>query len=290
MIGRLIVVAVVLGLTLHAGRSAEVRKEFSGGVSIKGDIVFGDDLKFRSIVRGMPKAVVFLESPGGNPIVAMAIGRIIRARSFNTQITAGTCASACGLIWLAGKHRGIGPTGRVGFHAAYNNVTLQEVGAANALIGAYLNELGLSDKAIYYITQAPPTDMQWLNARDANKVGIVASLDNGPANLTTLEPGTYRRKWIDSCINATREEWTEKQLADGVIYGFCGCVAKKIMQTVTPEDLAGPSPRPKIVEAYDFCRRRACQAVPPCEGSEAMCQEFKEGLGWTAFFPLFSTR
>ena len=113
---RLIVVAVVLGLTLHAGRSAEVRKEFSGGVSIKGDIVFGDDLKFRSIVRGMPKAVVFLESPGGNPIVAIAIGRIIRARSFDTQITTGTCASACGLIWLAGKHRGIGPTGRVGFH------------------------------------------------------------------------------------------------------------------------------------------------------------------------------
>jgi hypothetical protein len=36
----------------------------------------------------------------------------------------------------------------------------------NALIGAYLNRIGLSYKAIIYITQAPPNRLRSLTARD----------------------------------------------------------------------------------------------------------------------------
>jgi hypothetical protein len=242
------------------------RDKFFGGISIKGEVVPGDDLVFKNVTNGMTNATVFLESPGGNALVAIAIGRLIRARGYYTHVTAGSCASACGLIWLGGRQRSIGSTGRVGFHAVYNAHTLQEVGTGNALVGAYLNELGLSDAAIYYITHKPPTDMQWLTASDANKVGIDAEVDHSDA--TAPEAGTYERKWVDACIEATRDEWAKKQLADNVIYGFCVCVARRIVKTATEVDLAKPSPRPKVVDAYNFCRRRGCQ-----------------GADWLAFCP-----
>ncbi len=45
---------------------------------------------------------------------------------------------------------------------------------ANALVGAYLDQLGLSLDAIAHsITSASPTDMQWLTPQDARgRLGI----------------------------------------------------------------------------------------------------------------------
>jgi hypothetical protein len=37
-----------------------------------------------------------------------------------------------------------------------------ETGMGNALAGAYMREIGLSYKAIAYITEASPYDMTWL--------------------------------------------------------------------------------------------------------------------------------
>jgi hypothetical protein len=254
-----LVVAVMVGF-IQQVHAAKFSRPYGGAIDITGEIVSGEDVRFKSIASTMPTGgIVFLESPGGNPFPAMAIGRLIRARGLNTYITAGTCASACGIIWLAGVQRGIGPTGRVGFHAAYNGVTLEQSGFANALIGAYLSQLHLSDRAIVYITHAAPNEMQWLTAADATAVGIPADLEADPSQATTPRPGTYERQWVDSCIDATREEASQKKLADGVIYGFCGCVAKRVVKTVAAADLDGPRPRPKVVAAFEYCRMLGCR-------------------------------
>jgi hypothetical protein len=52
----------------------------------------------------------------------------------------------------------MGPNAQIGFHAAYvvRSGQATELGAANALVGAYLNKLGLPDRAVVYITEAPP--------------------------------------------------------------------------------------------------------------------------------------
>jgi hypothetical protein len=42
----------------------------------------------------------------------------------------------------------------------------------NALVGAYLNQLGLSQSAVAYITISSPDNMSWLTADDAKQVGI----------------------------------------------------------------------------------------------------------------------
>jgi hypothetical protein len=129
----------VTGCLIQQVHAAEFKRN-AAGIEITGEVVPGDDARFKSIISTMPAGgFIYLESPGGSALTAIAIGRLIRARGLNTSITAGTCASACGIIWLAGVRRHIGPTGKVGFHAAYNGVTLEQSGFANALIGAYLN-------------------------------------------------------------------------------------------------------------------------------------------------------
>jgi len=262
----LAILIVILAFSRLA-EGAEIKRDYLysetgityGGISIRGEIVAGDELAFRSLAAKLTGArvIVDLESSGGNPLVAIAIGRLIRVLGYSTHVSVGYCASACGLIWLAGNQRFTGATGKVGFHAAYNSRTLQEVGAANALIGAYLNELGLSDKAIYYVTHANPTHMQWLNASDADKVGILAEV---LSDLQTTPPvGTLERKWVDYCLEAIWDERVLVQYADNVVWGFCGCVAQKIIKTTTPDEFLKPRPRPKVANAFRACRQEGCE-------------------------------
>jgi PAN domain len=146
-------------------------------ISIKGGITLGDDERFEQIALGEDKAIVFLESPGGLIQPGLQIGKLIKLRGYLTAVPEGSqCASACGLIWLAGSERLVFPGGSVGFHVAYReqdgNVT--ESGQANALVGAYLSKLGLNFSAIEYVTRAPPSSMIWLTQADADKYGIKA--------------------------------------------------------------------------------------------------------------------
>jgi len=66
------------------------------------------------------------------------------------------------------------PSALVGFHAAFieKDGVRSESGAANALIGAYLFELGLRDDAIIFATSASPDGINWLTADAANRAGI----------------------------------------------------------------------------------------------------------------------
>jgi hypothetical protein len=63
---------------------------------------------------------------------------------------------------------------KIGFHAAFavEGSALIEKGAANALVGAYLKTLELPDRAIAYITQASPRQVEWLTVIAAMHVGI----------------------------------------------------------------------------------------------------------------------
>jgi uncharacterized protein YraI len=88
----------------------------------------------------------------------------VRKHAMTTFVPAErVCASACALIWLAGKPRTAEGKAAVGFHAAYNRNTGQDSGVGNALIGAYLNELGLTAKAIVGMTSKGATEMAWLS-------------------------------------------------------------------------------------------------------------------------------
>ncbi|MDR3372324.1 MAG: hypothetical protein P4L98_01225 [Ancalomicrobiaceae bacterium] len=151
---------------------------------ISGAITQDDGPAFVDKIASVKSGAVVLDSQGGATVTAIEIGKTIRQKGFATIVPDDTlCASACALIWLAGGPRVASGTAHVGFHAAYveKNGALVESGAGNALVGAYLNGLGLSQKAIVFVTSAPPEGIEWLNQKNAGTVEI-AFTDMGATN------------------------------------------------------------------------------------------------------------
>jgi hypothetical protein len=69
------------------------------------------------------------------------------------------------------------PTSRVGFHAASTaeNPGVEVSSYGNAVVGAYLYEIGLREPAtIVYLTKACAKSMTWLTMNDAIRYGIAA--------------------------------------------------------------------------------------------------------------------
>jgi hypothetical protein len=144
-------------------------------VIVVGDLAPGDDVAFRTHVGRLTKAIVAFNSDGGNLLAGIAIGKTVRMKSFATAVLDGQrCASACAIAWLGGSPRFMGRAAYVGFHAAYVERAgrASETGVGNALLGSYLTQIGLSERAVIYITQAAPSEMTWLTLSDAEQIGI----------------------------------------------------------------------------------------------------------------------
>jgi hypothetical protein len=137
-----------------------------GLISVKGIIEPGDGATFYDFAQRVERAVVLLESPGGNVQEGISIAAEIAYRGFNTLVADGDgCHSICAIIWTSGASRYMAREAEISVHAAYRPIqqgTAQpgaaESGLANALIGAYLNEGGLSREAISYFTIARPDE------------------------------------------------------------------------------------------------------------------------------------
>jgi hypothetical protein len=104
------------------------------------------------------------------------------------------CTSACALAWLGGKERFMGANARIGFHAASvtDNSHPSASAAANAVIGAYLHEVGITDvNGIIYLTKADPQSITWLNLADAIRYRI---------SVKTFDPSQERWSWTRSAL------------------------------------------------------------------------------------------
>jgi hypothetical protein len=190
-LGKWLVLALALGLGAAPGRSATINVDRSSPattfIEITGPLELGDEKKFVSAVLSVDNAIVGLESPGGNLHAGIEIGKAIRLKGFTTYVMPdATCTSACALAWLGGTPRALSRYARIGFHAASDreqNVT----SAGNALVGSYLNYLGLPTSAIVFITAANPREIFWLTDDLAQRHGISFKLfdpddDDRPAS------------------------------------------------------------------------------------------------------------
>ncbi|MBY3249893.1 hypothetical protein HFN72_34915 [Rhizobium laguerreae] len=185
-------------------------------ISVSGTFTEGDDATFRRLAAASERAVVVVNSGGGSLHVGLEIGRAIRLRGFATAVPPDAlCASACALTWLAGAPRLLGAGSKLGFHAAYRlvNGKASEFGAANALVGVYLNQLGLNDKAVVYVTSAPPEGVEWLTAQTAASVGIGYE----PITIKAPRVSEAERQLPYDPMSATTAFYTALSAADGEI-------------------------------------------------------------------------
>ena len=147
-------------------------------IVVAGEFKEGDEKAFARLVLQIDDAVIVFVSPGGDLRAGINIGKAIRLKQFATLVMRNdACASACALAWLGGTKRLMQPGSQVGFHAAYKNQngSLRESGVGNALVGSYLNQLGLPERAVAYITSPAPESIQWLSFHDALQIGIDVS-------------------------------------------------------------------------------------------------------------------
>jgi hypothetical protein len=181
---RIVCVVVSWFLALTAAKAADiVVKPLEGGASliaIDGELELSDIDSFRAKAEPLPagRTTVEFRSKGGKLLAGIRIGAQIRAKKFNTVVPDGAqCASACALAWLGGARRFVGENSNVGFHTAYILKTgvPAESGPGNAILGAYLNQLGLSEEAILYITYAAPTSVHWMSQEEAAEYGIAVA-------------------------------------------------------------------------------------------------------------------
>jgi hypothetical protein len=147
-------------------------------IAVDGDLEFGDEKKFVDLALKIQDGFVVFSSKGGNLVAGIKIGQAIRLKGLVTFVPDHTfCASACALAWLGGQVRLMASTAAVGFHSAYlQDGKEQRVSiTANALAGAYLNSLGLPERAVVFISEAPPDGMSWLSLDNAGHHGITVS-------------------------------------------------------------------------------------------------------------------
>jgi hypothetical protein len=125
----------------------------------------------------------------------LAIGRGVKRHNFSTFVPdKAMCVSMCALIWVAGFNRYYEDHARIGFHSmadVYTDkggrvVNKTASNGGNALVGAYLYSLGLSDKAIYYMTSAEPKDLLWMNVKVAANIDLtITNWKQAHQNTTT---------------------------------------------------------------------------------------------------------
>jgi hypothetical protein len=194
--------------TVRSVTAAEIKyDETRDGIHfllIKGEIQPGDAEIFIKLANALPpgKVVVGMEGPGGGLRAGLNIGLAIHRRGYGTAAIS-ECASVCAVIWLAGTPRYFLEGAKIGFHAAYvkdDSGNFSETGHGNALVGAYLANLGLSYDAVDYLTSAAPGDMNWLTPINAGRLGIDFAfipaqhllVPNPPMPSATLRPMTPR--------------------------------------------------------------------------------------------------
>jgi hypothetical protein len=177
-------------------------------VAVDGRFEGGDEIKFRTEVGRLTKAVVVFNSDGGDLQAGIEIGKTIRLKSFATAVLNGfRCASSCAFAWLGGSPRFMDRGAQIGFHAAYtfSGGRASESGVGNALVGSYLTQIGLSETAVVYITRAAPTQLTLLTLQDAQRIGIdVLPLEQRAPPMEQRRPPAHDPpplKWDDVRIN-----------------------------------------------------------------------------------------
>lgn len=148
---------------------------------LKGDFTQGDspDLLAKEVATSGAKVITF-NSDGGNVVMAMAYGRMIRSLGLSTlQLRSSQCASACALAFVGGATRQAEP-GAIGVHQSSfspdteieGRTAVAAVQALTAQIMTYLLEMDVDPKLLQLSLSVPSDDMRYLTASEMQNFGV----------------------------------------------------------------------------------------------------------------------
>ncbi|MCP4381600.1 MAG: hypothetical protein GY798_09330, partial [Hyphomicrobiales bacterium] len=178
---RLFAASIIVGVA-----GLEIEGEPSIVVTVDGEIKPGDEATFERALKSVdrPLVLVSLNNPTGDWRTAMAIGRLVWAGEFRTLVVGARCGAPCALMWLAGRPRFAASGTDIMLQRATDTDALADTElpqadslsdpALNALVGAYLSELGLTSAAISAIAEPAPEKAVSLSSDTARRLGIAA--------------------------------------------------------------------------------------------------------------------
>lgn len=170
-------------------------------LDFSGPIVFGVKKRVREVLDAHPAITTLrLASPGGRVVEARELSQIVGARGLTT-IADGNCASACTVVFMAGRDRVITPASTLGFHRYRSPDKEQLEAEENMTIDRrYFSTRGLPD---WFIDRAftTPNSTMWRPTREEMRLARVITAevgDDGRRIAVTGEPGPEmpaEREW-----------------------------------------------------------------------------------------------
>jgi hypothetical protein len=137
--------------------------------------------------RGDYIKTVVLNSPGGSVTDALAMGRLIRARKFVTEVEAGKyCASSCPLVFFGGIERRAGDRAAIGVHqvAVVGGQPRDEMSIAqniSAQCQRYLGDMGVSLQVWVQAMETPHDRLLIFRPDELRSLNIVTEAALSPA-------------------------------------------------------------------------------------------------------------
>ncbi len=148
-----------------------------------------------------PVRTIVFDRPGGSVSGALAMGRLIRSRGYDTALEKDyqeellfndgmrdialntVCASACSLAFLGGKNRLVDRDARYGVHQFYSKGSGAGEAAAQVTMTAlalYLEEMGVSRRLLDLSSLVAPEGVLWLTSDEMR----VLRVDNSEPELS----------------------------------------------------------------------------------------------------------
>jgi hypothetical protein len=136
--------------------------ERADDLRLSGEVTYGLADRLTRELDAHPDIIrVQLESGGGDISEAQRVAKIISEHQLDTVVS-GDCASACTVMFVAGKHRSMGKDAHLGFHAAKSEDPTEHV------VGSFrkaFSPFGLDKTFIDRVDSTKPPAM-WYPTRD----------------------------------------------------------------------------------------------------------------------------
>jgi hypothetical protein len=137
--------------------------------------------------RGVMRAAVYLNSPGGSLVESMALGRVFRQHGFATVVgardattgglIAGVCYSACPFAFAGGIRRQLAAGSVLGVHRAENRTPVPDEAGFQQHVAHdtkfYLAEMGVGEPLIGIMAEVPHDAIRLLSLDEAEQLRLV---------------------------------------------------------------------------------------------------------------------
>lgn len=141
-----------------------------------------------------------LNSPGGNLMAGLKIGRLLRSVRASTYVgydsSPGVCFSACAFAYLGGAFRYMPSRSSYGVHRAstieQSHDTIESGQVVAAITGAYIREMGADASLLDLSVTASADDIYILSKKQLEELRVVNNGSSAPKwEVDVVDGGTY---------------------------------------------------------------------------------------------------